>query len=167
MVSTLKIITLGDEALRQKAAPVKEIRPLYREIAEQMINLMVEGGGVGLAGPQVGFMERIFVAKHAGEPPRIFINPSIIATSEDRVKHEEGCLSLPGVWADVIRPKTLTVQAWNERGRPFTLEASGILGRIIQHECDHLNGILFIDHLSELKRKRIIMHYEKLRKRRR
>jgi peptide deformylase len=164
----VKIITLGDEALRQKAAPIKEIRPNYRDIAAEMIDLMVGGGGVGLAGPQVGLMERIFVLRcGSNDEPRAFLNPSILATSEERIKHEEGCLSLPGVWADVARSKKITVQAWNERGRPFTLDADGILARIIQHENDHLNGILFIDHLSELRQSRLLKQYEKVNKRKR
>jgi peptide deformylase len=91
-----------------------------------------------------------------GDVPRVFINPSIVATSQETVKQEEGCLSLPGVWADVIRPESVTVQAWNEKGRPFTIETGGILARVILHEYDHLEGTLFIDRLPELKRQKII-----------
>jgi peptide deformylase len=79
-----------------------------------------------------------------------------LETSQELVKYEEGCLSIPGIYADVVRPKTVKIQAWNEKGRPFTLEADGILARVILHEFDHLEGILFIDRLPEQKRKRIL-----------
>ena len=162
----VKILTLGSEALTQKALPVKNITPEYRQIAEAMINLMLEGKGVGLAGPQIGIMERIFVIADKNSQPSVFINPSIISTSEEQVKYEEGCLSLPGVWAQVLRPKSIMVQAWNERGRPFTIEADNITARIIQHENDHLNGVLFIDRLPELKKKSVLAKYAKLLKKR-
>jgi peptide deformylase len=131
------------------------------QTAREMINALRDGKGVGLAGPQIGLLQRIFVVSIAGDEPRVFINPSIIETSPETVKYEEGCLSLPGVWADVMRPKTVKVQAWNEKGRPFTLEAGGILGRVIQHEYDHLEGVLFIDRLSEPKRKRVLNKLDK------
>jgi peptide deformylase len=96
--------------------------------------------------------------------PRVFINPSIIETSEELVKYEEGCLSIPGLYADVIRPKTVRIQAWNEKGRPFTLTADGILARVILHEYDHLEGTLFIDRISEVKRNRILAKLAKAKK---
>jgi peptide deformylase len=96
-----------------------------------------------------------------GDIPRVFINPSIIETSRALVKYEEGCLSLPGLWADVIRPASVRVQAWNEKGRPFTLEADGILARVILHEYDHLEGVLFIDRLPEPKRNQLLEKFEK------
>jgi peptide deformylase len=157
----MDIITLGHELLRQKAEPVKKIDAALVQKAQEMIEALHEGKGIGLAGPQVGLLERIFVIHIEGDEPRVFINPSIIETSPETVKYEEGCLSVPGVWADVIRPKGVKVQAWNERGRPFTLETEGILARVILHEYDHLEGVLFIDRLSEPKRNRILT---KLRK---
>ncbi|MDR2069752.1 MAG: peptide deformylase [Spirochaetaceae bacterium] len=157
----MEIILLGNEMLRQKAAPVKKIDGGYGKIAAEMIEALHQGKGIGLAGPQVGLLERIFVVHIEGDIPRIFINPSIIGTSQDMVKYEEGCLSLPGIWADVIRPSSVRVQAWNEKGRPFTLEANGILARVIQHEYDHLEGVLFIDRLSEPKRNRIMTKFDK------
>jgi peptide deformylase len=157
----MNIVTLGSEILRQKAEPVKPIDSEYLDIAGEMIRLLHEGKGVGLAGPQVGLLKRIFVVHIDGSDPRVFINPSIIGTSQDLVKYEEGCLSRPGVWADVERPARVRVQAWNEKGKPFTLDAEGILARVIQHEYDHLEGVLFIDRLPELKRKRVIAKYEK------
>jgi peptide deformylase len=157
----MDIILLGNELLRQKALPIKKIERTYEKIAAEMIDALHQGKGIGLAGPQVGLMERIFVVHIDGDIPRIFLNPSIIGTSQDTVKLEEGCLSLPGVWADVIRPSSVRIQAWNEMGRPFTLEAGGILARVIQHEYDHLEGLLFIDRLSEQKRNRIISKFER------
>jgi peptide deformylase len=159
----MRILTLGNELLRQKAAPVKSIGPEYRKLGEEMIKNLHAGKGVGLAGPQIGRLERIFAVHVEGDVPRIFINPSIIETSQETVKYEEGCLSIPGQYADVIRPRSVKVQAWNERGRPFTLEAEGILARVILHENDHLDGVLFIDRISEPKRKRIIAKFEKAR----
>jgi peptide deformylase len=157
----MDILTLGNELLHQKAAPVKDINEDIKNIADEMIAALHVGNGVGLAGPQIGFMKRMFVVHVEGDVPRVFINPSIIATSQETVKYEEGCLSIPGVWADVIRPKSLQVQAWNEKGRPFTMETDGILARVILHEYDHLEGMLFIDRLSEAKRNRLLAKMEK------
>jgi peptide deformylase len=160
----MQILTLGNELLRQKALPVKKIGPEYAMIAKELIDLLHEGKGVGLAGPQVGIMDRVFAVHVEGDIPRIFINPSIIETSQDTWKYEEGCLSIPGMYADVIRPKAVKIQAWNEKGRPFTLEAAGLMARVILHEYDHLDGLLFIDRISEQKRNRIIAKIEKARK---
>ena len=157
----MEILLLGNELLHRKAEPVKHIGPEYIQIAEDLIKTLHDGKGIGLAGPQVGLLERIFAVHVEGDIPRIFINPSIIQTSQEMVKYEEGCLSIPGIYADVIRPETIKIQAWNEKGRPFTLESSGLLARVILHEYDHLEGMLFIDHLSELKRKRILAKMEK------
>jgi peptide deformylase len=157
----MEIITLGNDLLRQKALPVVRIDSKYKKLMEEMSAALITGRGVGLAGPQVGLMERLFVVHIEGDIPRMFINPSIVETSPETAKYEEGCLSLPGVWADVIRPAAVRVQAWNEKGRPFTLEADGILARVILHEYDHLEGTLFIDRISELKRDRLLAKYAK------
>ncbi|MDR2103441.1 MAG: peptide deformylase [Treponema sp.] len=160
----MEILYLGNDLLRQKALPVKPVTGEYEKIAEKMIEIMHQRKGCGLAGPQVGLMERIFVVHIEGDEPRVFINPAIIGTSQERESYEEGCLSLPGIWAEVIRPRMVQVQAWNEKGRPFTLEADSILARAIQHEYDHLEGILFIDRLSEIQRNRILAKWEKRRR---
>ncbi|MCL2094073.1 MAG: peptide deformylase [Treponema sp.] len=152
----MEILTLGNQALRQKALAVQTIGPEYQSLGEELISALHEQRGLGLAGPQVGIHERIFVVHISGDIPRIFINPSIIETSQETEKFEEGCLSVPGIYTDVIRPRAVKVQAWNEKGRPFTLEADGLMARVILHEYDHLEGILFIDRLSEAKRNRIL-----------
>jgi peptide deformylase len=155
----MEILTLGNDLLRQKAAPVANIKKgphNWKQIVQEMLEALKKGKGVGLAGPQIGLMYQVFVVSIEGDTPRVFINPSIIETSQETSKYEEGCLSVPGVWADVIRPKAVKVQAWDERGRPFTIDTSGILARVILHEYDHLEGIVFIDRLSEPKRKKIM-----------
>jgi len=158
----MRILTLENESLRQKALPIARIGPEYIKIAEDLVTVLHKEDGIGLAGPQVGLLKRIFVVYVRGDKPRVFINPSIIETSQDTMKFEEGCLSIPGAYAYVVRPKVIKVQAWDERGRPFTLEASGILARVILHEYDHLEGILFIDRIPEDKRSRILAKYERL-----
>jgi peptide deformylase len=157
----MQILTLENESLRQKASPIKKIGPEYVTIAKELIETLHVGEGIGLAGPQVGLRERIFAVHVEGDIPRVFINPSIIETSQETVKFEEGCLSVPGVYTNVIRSKAVKVQAWNEKGRPFTLEAGGILARVILHEYDHLEGILFIDRIPEQKKNRILAKMEK------
>ena len=157
----MQILTFENEKLRQKADPVKKIGSEYVKIAQELIDTLHAGEGIGLAGPQVGINERIFATHVPGDIPRIFINPSIIETSQETVKFEEGCLSVPGVYTNVIRSKAVKVQAWNEKGRPFTIEAEGILARVILHEYDHLEGILFIDRIPEQKKNRILAKMEK------
>ncbi len=157
----LDIVTIGDEVLREKAALISDINEEIAELAAKMIEILDTGIGVGLAGPQVGVRKRIFVTKAPGDIARVFINPEIIFTSQEQLKYEEGCLSIPGVYADVERPLAVTVQAWNLKGKHFRIENDDYLARIIQHENDHLNGILFPDRLQEKKRDRLLKLYEK------
>ena len=157
----MDIVTLGDEVLREKAALISDINEEIAELAAKMIEILDTGIGVGLAGPQVGVKKRIFVTKAPGDISRVFINPEIIFTSQEQMKYEEGCLSIPGVYADIERPLAVTVQAWNLKGKHFRIENDDFLARIIQHENDHLNGILFPDRLQEKKRERLLKLYEK------
>jgi len=157
----MQIITLGNDILRQKAEKIKKIDDEIAQTARQMLEILKRDKGVGLAGPQIGFVKRIFVAHVEGDVERVFINPSILETSHKTVKYEEGCLSVPGIYANVDRAETIKIQAWNEKGKPFTLEASGILARVIQHEYDHLEGVIFLDYLPELKRNKLLAKYEK------
>ena len=148
----MEVITLGNETLRIKAAPVPEVTDEIRSLIREMFIVMEKADGVGLAAPQIDLSIRLFVLKADDGIERAFINPQIIQTSPETCSYEEGCLSVPKVWEKVIRPEKITVQALNERGRPFTLEADGLLARIIQHEYDHLDGILFIDRIDPAKK---------------
>ncbi len=143
----LKIYKLGEEVLRQKSVPIKdeEINDELRTLAEEMFETMDAANGVGLACPQIGKNIRMFVAMADDDVRRVFINPQIIATSDDSVPYEEGCLSVPQVYENIMRPSKVTVQAQDQNGKKFTLEAEGLLARIIQHENDHLDGVIFID----------------------
>ena len=141
----LKIYKLGEDVLRQVAKPVEEVTEKHKKLAEEMFETMEAADGVGLAAPQVGLSIRMFVVVADDDVRRVFINPQIIATSQELVPYEEGCLSIPEVYESIMRPKTVKVQALDENGKPFTLEADGLLARIIQHENDHLDGILYID----------------------
>jgi peptide deformylase len=157
----MQIITLGNELLRQKAEKIDKIDDEILDAAKQMLEIIKLDKGVGIAGPQIGLMKRIFVTHIEGDEERIFINPSILETSQETIKFEEGCLSVPGIYTNVVRSESVKVQAWNEKGRPFTVETSGLLARVIQHEYDHLEGVIFLDRVSELKRKRLMAKYEK------
>lgn len=157
----LEIVTLGNEVLRKQAALVPDIDHKIVDLANAMIDAMHEGKGIGLAAPQVGVLKRLFVAHVEGDEPRVFINPQILQTSIEEVVYEEGCLSIPGIYADVSRPAEIIVQAWNRHGRPFTIEAKGLLARVVLHENDHLNGVLFLDHIDEKKRNRLVNQYNR------
>ncbi|MCR5761768.1 MAG: peptide deformylase [Treponema sp.] len=144
----MKICKLGEEVLRQQCEPVKEeeINDEFRALLDEMFETMVSANGVGLAAPQVGIAKRFFVVMADDNVRRVFINPEIIKTSSDLVDYEEGCLSIPGVYENIQRPSQVTISALNEKGKRFIIEdATDLLARVIQHENDHLNGILYID----------------------
>jgi peptide deformylase len=151
----MTIHVLGDPVLREKAVPIEEINDEIRALAREMLVFMKETDGIGLAAPQIGLSRRIFVLRADDGIDRVFINPQIIETSTETVGYEEGCLSIPGFYEDVVRPERVTVQAKNENGRRVTIEADGLLARIIQHENDHLDGVLFIDRISPDKKEKI------------
>jgi len=158
----MQVITMGNELLRQKAEKIKVFDEEIINLSKKMFEILMTDKGVGVAGPQLGVMKRIFVINVEGDKERVFINPSILETSIKTVKLEEGCLSIPGIYSQVVRPETIKIQAWNEKGKPFTLEASGMVARVILHEYDHLEGVLFLDHVPESKRKKLIEKYEKV-----
>ena len=157
----MQIITLGNDLLRQKAKKIEKIDERTAALAKQMLEILVRDKGIGLAGPQIGIMKRIFVVHVHNDTGRVFINPSILETSVKTCKFEEGCLSVPGIYANVIRSESIKVQAWNEKGRPFTLEADGLLARVILHEYDHLEGVVFLDRVPDNKRDKLVAKYEK------
>lgn len=158
----LDVVTLGNEVLREKAKPVETFDQALEDTVRQMIVLMREKKGVGLAAPQIGISRRFFVTEAVDDRPRVFVNPEIIETSQETVNGEEGCLSLPGVWANVARPYSVKVQAQDTTGKIFHLNAEGWLARIILHENDHLNGLLFVDRLPQNIKNKVISKYEKM-----
>jgi peptide deformylase len=155
------IYTIGAEVLRAPTMPVTVFDEALATTIEQMFTTMIRGRGIGLAAPQVGISQRFFIVQIEGDKQRVFINPEIIGTSSELENYEEGCLSIPGAYAKLERPAAVKVQAWNERGRPFTLEADGLLARVIQHELDHLQGVLFTDRLPEKLREKTLALYER------
>lgn len=144
----LKIEKLGSDELRETASAVETFDDGLKQLVGDMFETMEKADGVGLAGPQVNVSKRLFVVEIPGEVKKAFINPQIVQTSMEEVVMEEGCLSLPGLYREVKRPARVTVQAQDVDGKPFTVTADGLYGRCIQHEFDHLNGVLFIDHLD-------------------
>ncbi|MFO8042148.1 MAG: peptide deformylase [Alkalispirochaeta sp.] len=148
-----------DTRLTTVAGEVDNIDEELAAFARSMVETMHGERGIGLAGPQVGRLDRLFVVQVPDDDPRVFINPRIVAASPDEGAYEEGCLSIPGVYADIRRPLEITVEAYNEEGNPFRLDADGLLARVIQHEYDHLEGVLFIDRLSQRKRERLLKNY--------
>ncbi|MFW6261421.1 MAG: peptide deformylase [Spirochaetota bacterium] len=156
----LQLVIHPDELLRETSSKVTDIDEEIVSLADAMVEKMHAARGIGLAGVQVGYLHRMFVTHVEGDKPRVFINPTIIETSVEQTDYDEGCLSIPAIYADVTRPEAVRVQAWNERGRPFTIDADGLLGRVIQHENDHLNGVLFIDYLTEQVRDTVMATYD-------
>ena len=155
----MDIVTLGDTRLRKTSILVSDFDQGLRDFVQAMFGAMRDGQGIGLAAVQVGQLYRIFVTEVPRDKPRVFINPQIVQTSLETESFEEGCLSIPGVNADVIRPSAVKVQAWNEKGKPFNLSTEGLLARVIQHELDHLGGKLFIDHVGAKKKERLLKEY--------
>ena len=147
----------GDPVLRGKAEPVREITPEIRALVEDMIETMYDAPGIGLAAPQLGVLKRLLVVDPAfgEEKGKAFalINPVVTPVDrDDKVLIEEGCLSLPDIRAEVLRPARITVHYHNPDGERVRLEAEELLARVIQHENDHLDGILFVDRLTPVKR---------------
>lgn len=156
---------LGDPVLREKAVPVEEVSDEVRSLIDDMFDTMYAEEGVGLAAPQVGVGQRVIVVDPHGEgvEPFALINPEIVHFSTELQRGEEGCLSIPGLKEIVERSVDVRVEALDAQGRPVSLEAEGLLARILQHEVDHLDGILFIDRVSALKRKMLLNRWQKVK----
>lgn len=162
-MTILTVLRFPDPRLKTKASPVSEITDSTLTIIDDMLETMYEEKGVGLAATQVNIHQRIVVmdVSENGDNPIVLINPEIIAKSDETVINEEGCLSVPGCYAKVNRHTSCTVKALDRNGKEFTLDGEELLSICIQHELDHLNGILFVDYLSPLKRQRIQTKLEK------
>lgn len=166
-----KIITLPDPVLKQTAQPVSAVDDVLRAQMDKMLQTMYDAPGIGLAANQVGLLNRIVVMDltrrqnpedHENTGPFFMANPEIIWQSEAISVMEEGCLSIPDHYAEVERPETVRVKYLDYDGKPAELEASGLLSHCVQHEIDHLDGVLFIDRLSRLKRNLILRKIKKL-----
>jgi peptide deformylase len=155
--------------LRQVSAPVKKIDAGIRTLVEEMFETMYDAPGIGLAAIQIGAPKRVvtmdLAKKDEPKAPQVFINPEILWASEDKATYEEGCLSIPEYYGDVERPAQVKVKFLDLEGEPQEIEANGLLATCLQHEIDHLNGVLFIDHMSKLKRDRVLKKFTKAAKR--
>jgi peptide deformylase len=148
----LELHYLGDRVLRQNAKRIAKVDESTRQLAREMLQTMYSSQGIGLAAPQVGMNKQLIVIDCEPDKPEnlplILINPEIIGYSRELCKAEEGCLSIPNVYLDVIRPQAIEVSYKDEQGRPHKLKADGLLARVIQHEMDHLNGVMFVDRVN-------------------
>lgn len=162
------LIYLPDPVLREVSKPIETIDGSVRKLAKDMLATMYDAPGIGLAAIQVGVPLQMLVidlAKDdAPKEPQIYINPQILSSSDDRSIYEEGCLSIPEYYAEVERPAAVRVAYLDEHGAKKEIEAEGLLATCLQHEIDHLNGVLFIDYLSKLKREMVVRKFKKLAK---
>jgi peptide deformylase len=162
------ILILPDKRLRLVSKPVAKVDAATRKLVEDMFETMYDAPGIGLAAIQIGEPRRIvtmdLAKKDEPKEPQVFINPELISQSGDKNLHEEGCLSIPEYYADVKRPAQVRVRYLDLDGKQHEIEANGLLATCIQHEIDHLDGVLFIDHISKLKRDRVIKKFTKAAK---
>ncbi|MEB3200688.1 MAG: peptide deformylase [Synechococcaceae cyanobacterium] len=151
--SPLDIRRLGSRDLRQNARRISKVDESVRDLARDMLRSMYAARGIGLAAPQVGVQRQLLVIdldlEEAATPPIVLINPEITAAGASFNTYEEGCLSIPGVYLNVVRPSVVEVSYRDDMGRPRRLKADGLLARCIQHELDHLNGVLFVDRVTD------------------
>ena len=159
------ILTLPDPMLRKKAKPVERVDDELRRLMDDMLATMYDAPGIGLAAPQIGISRRLIVMDPAKEEapkaPLIMVNPEILDRSEEMRIHEEGCLSIPDFTAEIERPAKTRVAFLDRAGKEQEKELEGIWSTLVQHEIDHLNGILFIDYLSRLKRDMVVRKFTK------
>ncbi len=147
------IITEPNKILRQVSKPVAKVSESEQKLMDDMLDTMYAAKGIGLAAPQVGIQKRLLVIdlnfEDPNAPPNVFINPEIISSSATLDTYEEGCLSIPGVYLNVLRPSSIKLSYRDEMGRPKKMNADGLMARCIQHEIDHLNGICFVDKVTD------------------
>ncbi len=165
-MTILPLVILPDHRLREHSAPVKQVTPELLTLADDMLETMYDAPGIGLAAVQIGEMVRLMVLdvgqRGGGEKdPQIFFNPEIVWKSEGLSPYTEGCLSIPDYEEEVIRPAQVRVRYMDTNGKTQEIEADGILSTCLQHEIDHLNGVLFIDYLSKMKRDRVTKKFKK------
>ena len=162
------ILILPDKRLRQVSKPVAAVDKSVKALVQDMFETMYDAPGIGLAAIQIGEPRRVvtmdLAKKDEEKQPQVFINPEIVAKSEEKGTHEEGCLSIPEYYEEVERPAAVTVKYLDLEGNSQQIEATGLLAVCLQHEIDHLNGVLFIDHLSKLKRDRVTKKFAKAAK---
>ena len=164
-MAKLAILEFPDPRLRTKAAPVTAFDAALKQLSEDMLETMYEAPGIGLAATQVNVHRQLLVLDVSEEKnqPMVLVNPKITAKEGTQV-YQEGCLSVPGIFADVERAERIHVEAQDALGQPLSFDADGLLAVCIQHEMDHLEGVLFIDHLSKLKRDRSLAKVKKAAK---
>ena len=167
-MALLPIITAPDPRLKKVAAPVATVDDDVRRLLDDMLETMYAAPGIGLAAPQIGVLKRAIVVdvaeKDAKPAPMKIVNPEILWVSDDDANYEEGCLSLPDQYADVVRPRAIRLRYVDEQGELRELEAEGMLATCIQHEIDHLDGVLFVDHVSAVRRNIILRKLQKAKK---
>lgn len=162
------LIILPDPLLRQVSKPIERVDADFQRLADDMLETMYDAPGIGLAAIQIGVPRRMLVIDISREgeekQPLVFVNPEVVASSDERSVYEEGCLSIPDYYAEVERPATVKVKYLDRDGKEQTVEADGLLATCLQHEIDHLNGVLFIDHISRLKRDMVVKKFTKAAK---
>ena len=174
-MAILDILTIPEPVLKTVAARVDNVDDDVRRLLDDMLETMYDAPGIGLAAPQIGVLKRVVVmdcAKREAEGdeaevepnPLFLVNPEIIAKSDETSDYEEGCLSIPDVFEKVTRPSEVTVRFLDRDGAEQEMHCTGILSTCVQHEIDHLNGVLFIDHISRLKRERISRKFAKAKR---
>ena len=163
----LDVRVLGDPILRQETKVVESVTDELRRLIDDMFETMHRARGIGLAAPQVGRTERIAVAdvEGGGKNPIVLVNPVVVSASSATAKAEEGCLSIPDVFGDVVRSESVVIRALDREGKEFEMEASELLARCFQHEIDHLHGKLFLDYLSVLKKRSAMSKWSKVKDR--
>jgi peptide deformylase len=167
-MATLPIIVLPDPVLRKESAPVERIDASLKRLADNMFRTMYDAPGIGLAAPQVGVSRRLIVMDptrdEEAKTPLTMVNPEILSRGSEMRVHDEGCLSIPDITAEVERPALTRVSYLDLEGKKQEIELEGIWSTLVQHEIDHLNGVLFIDYLSRLKRDMIVKKFTKLKR---